>query len=248
MSGHVRFGFAALLVVAGYSTPAASNSFTDFFSPSPAPEAATAAPAPAPEDCLRQPGPATAGGHWVYRYDGHRKCWFQAEEGAAVAKKPVRHHVARRRVAAPEQDKPASRKQKHVVDARAELLRSAPAETSLPMRMAPELKVVDTAPVLATGVAAFVAPAPIEKLEIDRLAPDHPTRGQADVETRMAATPATRDAAPMSAVPVAYLTSEEVDDARSWTTTWLAVLLMALGLASILGSSRSVREALLLRR
>jgi len=246
MSGHLRICFASLVILAGLSaSPAYSNTFADFFNFNAAPQQA---PAAAEEECLPQPGKSTTTGlRWVYRFDGHRKCWFQIAEEIA-AKKQVRYRKAKPPVAAAGETEITQRKRTAVVDARAELLRSVPAETSLPMRIAPELKVADTAPVLATGVAAFVAPAPIEKLEIDRLAPDHPTRGQADVETRMAATPATRDAAPMSAVPVAYLTSEEVDDARSWTTTWLAVLLMALGLASILGSSRTVREALLLRR
>lgn len=247
MSGHLRFFFPAFVLFVGLSaSPAYSNAFADFFNFNAAPQQATA-PAAAKEECLPLPGKSIAGLHWVYRLDGHRKCWFQTAEEIAV-KKQVRYRRAKPPAATTGETESTQRKRTAVVDARAELLRSAPAETSLPMRIAPELKVVDAAPVLATEVAAFVAPAPIEKLEIDRLTPDHPTRGQADVETRMAATPATRDAAaPMSAVPVAYLISEKVDDARSWTTTWLGVLLMALGLVSILGSSRTVREALLLR-
>ena len=114
MSGHVRFGFAALLVIA-FSTPAASNPFTDLFSPSPAPEpapAAPAAPAPAADACLAQPGTSTAPGqHWVYRYDGHRKCWFQAEASTAVARKPVHRHAARQRAAAPDDTESAPRGQ-----------------------------------------------------------------------------------------------------------------------------------------
>jgi hypothetical protein len=69
------------------------------------------------------------------------------------------------------------------------------------------------------------------------------------VETLLAATPAIRDAAAsVSAVPVADLTADEVDDGRSWTTTWLGVLLMALGLVSVLGSSRTVRASLAVAR
>jgi hypothetical protein len=247
MSGHLRFCFSAFVLFVGLSaSPAYSNAFADFFNSNAAPQQA-AAPAAAKEECLPLPGKSTAGLRWVYRLDGHRKCWFQTAEEIAV-KRQVRYRRAKPPVAAAGETESTQRKRTAVVDARAELLRSAPAETSLPMRIAPELKMVDAAPVPATGVAAFVAPAPIEKLEIDRLTPDHPTGRQLDVETRMAATPATRDAAtPLSAVPVAYLISEEVDDARSWTTTWLGVLLMALGLVSIVGASRTVREALLLR-
>jgi hypothetical protein len=249
MSGHLRFFFPPFVLFVGLSaSPAYSNAFADFFNFNAAPQQATA-PAAAKEECLPLPGKSTAGLRWVYRLDGHRKCWFQTAEEIAV-KKQVRYRKAKPRVAAADEIDSVKRKRTAVVDARAELLRSPPAETSLPMRTPPELKVVDAAPVLATGAAAFVLvpPAPIEKLEIDRLTPDHPTRRQLDVETRMAATPATRDAAaPVSAVPVAHLIPEEVDDARSWTATWLGVLLMALGLVSILGSSRTVREALLLR-
>ena len=247
MSGHLRFFFSPFVLFVGLSaSPAYSNAFADFFNFNAAPQQATA-PAAAKEECLPLPGKSTAGLRWVYRLDGHRKCWFQTAEEIAV-KKQVRYRRAKPPVAAAGETESTQRTRTAVVDARAELLRSAPAETSLPMRIAPELKMVDAAPVLATGVAAFVAPVPIEKLEIDRLTPDHPTRRQLDVETRMAATPATRDAAaPVSAVPVAQLIPEEVDDARSWTATWLGVLLMALGLVSILGASRTVREALLLR-
>jgi hypothetical protein len=247
MSGHLRFCFPAFVLFVGLSaSPAYANAFADFFNSNAAPQQATA-PAAAKEECLPLPGKSTAGLRWVYRLDGHRKCWFQTAEEIA-AKKQVRYRRTKPPVAAAGETESTQRKRTAVVDARAELLRSAPAETSLPMRIAPELKMVNAAPVLATEVAAFVAPAPIEKLEIDRLTPDHPTRRQLDVETSMAATPATGDAAaPASAVPVAYLISGEVDDARSWTTTWLGVLLMALGLVSILGSSRTVREALLLR-
>jgi len=49
-----------------------------------APGQATA-PAPVAEECLPQPGKSTADGqHWVYRFDGRRKCWFQAAEGIAT--------------------------------------------------------------------------------------------------------------------------------------------------------------------
>jgi hypothetical protein len=122
------------------------------------------------------------------------------------------------------------------------------------MRPAPELKVADAASVVATGAAAFVPPAPIENLKTDRLTPDRRTPGQVDVETLLAAAPAARDAVAASvptAAPVVFPIAEAADDGWGWTVTWLGVLLMALGLVAVLGSSlgssRTLREAVLFR-
>jgi len=129
-----------------------------------------------------RPGKSTtAGQRWVYRYDGHRKCWFQAAEGTATVRKQVRHSVAKPRVAVAEENEAAPRRRKADVDARAELLRSAAAETSQPMPLAPEFKVVDAASVPATRTAAFARPAVVEKLT-----PDDPMPNQVDVETLLA--------------------------------------------------------------
>ena len=200
---------------------------------------------------MPRPGKSTtAGQHWVYRLEGHRKCWFQAAEGIATVKKQVRHSAAKPRVAVPEENEAAPRKRKAVVDARAELLRSAPAETSQPIRLAPEFKVVDAASVPATGAAAFVPPAAVEKLATDQLTPDRPTPRVVDVKTLLAAAPAPSDAVAASvplAAPVAFPIAEAADDGRGWMATLLGVLLMALGLVSVLGSSRTLREAVLLR-
>jgi hypothetical protein len=160
-------------------------------------------------------------------------------------KKQVRYRAAKPRVAAPEENEAERPKRKAVVDARAELLRSAPAEMSQPMRPAPELKVADAASVLATAIAAFVPPAPIENRATDRLTPDHRTPRQVDVETLLAAAPTSDSVA--AAAPVAFPLTEAADDGRDWMATWLGVLLMALGLVSVLGSSRTLREAALLR-
>ncbi|WP_247517189.1 hypothetical protein [Bradyrhizobium sp. 190] len=199
---------------------------------------------------MPRPGKSTAAGQrWVYRFDGHRKCWFEAAEETAV-KKQVRYRAAKPRVTAPEENEAARRKRKAVVDARAELLRSAPAETSQPMRPAPELKVADAASVPATAAAAFVPPAPIENLKTDQLTPNSPTPRQVDVETLLAAAPAASNpvAASMpSAAPVTVPIAEAADDGWGWMVTLLGVLLMTLGLVSVLGSSRTLREAVLLR-
>lgn len=178
--------------------------------------------------------------------EGHRKCWFQAAEEISV-KKQVRYRAAKPRVATRDENEAAPHKRKAVVDARAELLRSVPAEMSQPMRPEPELKVADAASVVAMGAAAFVPPAPIENLKTDRLTPDRRTPRQVDVETRLAAIPAPGDSVAVSVPTAAFPMAEAADNGPDWTATWLGMLLMALGLVSILGSSRPLREAVLLR-
>jgi hypothetical protein len=247
MSGHVRFGFAAFLLVAGISTPAVSNPLTDLFTPNPAPEAAAAAPAapaPAPDACLRQPGPAASGGHWVYRYDGHRKCWFQAEGGGAVARKPVRHQAARRSTSAPEQDQSAPRQQENVEDARAEMPGAAPAQTPQVAPPEPKLTIVHTIPVRVADAAAQVPPPP-DLSKPDQPAPDQQASRQLDAETLLAKAPAPGEevaSAPPS-TPVAAPTAS-TGGIEAWTASWLGVVLMALGGAALLSSSRTLRRAL----
>jgi len=196
---------------------------------------------------LSRPGKSTAPGQrWVYRLDGHRKCWFQAAEETA-AKKQVRHRVAKPRVATSEENEAARRKRKAVADAHAELLRSAPAETPKPTRPTPELKMADAASVVATAIAAFVPSASVENLGSNQPTPDRRTPRQVDVEALLAAAPADQVAASVSpGVPVAFPLVEATDNGRGWKA-WLGVLLMALGLIAVLGSSRIVREAVLLR-
>ena len=247
MSGHVRFYFAALVLLAGFSaSPASSNPLTDLFSATPKQEPE---PAPAEEACLSGPGKSTAAGqHWVYRMEGRRKCWFQAAEEIAV-KKQVRRRAAKPRVATREEDEAVPRKRKAVVDARAEMLRPAPAETSQPMRPAPEPKMADAASLLAMGTVAMT-PAPIENLKSDRLMPDQRTPRQIDMETLLAAAPAAKDAVAVSApaaAPAIFPAAEASDDGQGWMATWLGVLLMALGLVSVLIASRPLRDAVLLR-
>jgi hypothetical protein len=248
MSGHLRFCFAAFVLLAALPTsPASSNPLTDFFNPAPAP-AQAAAPAAAEEECLPRPGKSTtAGQRWVYRFDGHRKCWFQTAQGIATVKKQVRHSAAKPPVAVPEENEAAPRKQ--VVDARAELLRSAPEEASQPTRLTPEFKVVDAASAPATGPAAFVPLAPVEKLATDQLTPDQTMPRVVEVKTRPVAAPAPSDAVAASVppAPVAIPVAEAADDRQGWMATLLGVLLMALGLVSVLGSSPTLREVVLLR-
>jgi hypothetical protein len=239
MSGILRFS-AALALVAGLSTsPASSNPFDFLFNA--APEQAPA-PARAEEECLPHPGKSTTEGqHWVYRLDGHRKCWLQVAKQVATAKKLVRPRAVKQLVATPENDA-ALRKRKEVVDARAELLRSASPETAQPTPSAPEFKVVDAAAVPATGAAALV-PAPLVVAEpaTNQLTPNHPTPSHVDVDTLLAAAPAASDAVTVSPSTPAIPIAETGDDGREWTATWLGVLLMGLGLVFLLISGRTLR-------
>jgi hypothetical protein len=243
MSGYLRLGFTAFFLVAGFSTPAASNVLTDLFSPKPAPEAAATAPAPAPEGCLRQPGTSTAPGQrWVYRYDGHRKCWFQAQETTALARKPVRRQAVRPRVAAPEENESGPRRQEGVEDARAEMLSSPPAEARQPTPPEPTLKVVRT--VRVTDAAVMVPSAPVlDRPASDQPTPDQPTPRRVDVERLLADSPAASDevASAPSATPIAGPGAT----LGAWMTARLGVLLMMLGSVALLSASRTLRGALL---
>jgi hypothetical protein len=245
MSSHLRFCFAAFLLAGLSTSPASPNPFDALFNSAPA-EATAPAPAPAEEDCLPQPGKSTADGqHWVYRFDGHRKCWFQAAEATATVKKRVRHHAAQKHVAAPKENESALRKRKAVVDARDELLRSAQAETPQPPP-APEIKVVIAAPDPATGAAALEPPPPaIAKPATDQFTSDRPAPRQLDVETLLAAARPASDAVATSvssAAPAAISITEAGDDEPERTATWLGVMLIGLGLVSFLvGASQTLR-------
>jgi hypothetical protein len=239
MSGHLRFCFAAFLVLAGFSTsPASSNPFDALFNTAPR-EATT--PAPAEQECLRQPGKATDGQHWVYRLDGPRKCWFQIAERSTTVKRPVQHYAAKQRVFAVEENE-AEQPKAVVGDARAEMLPSAQAEMSQLTPSARELKVVDAQSVSATGTAALVQPTPVVAKPATDLPPDYPTHRQVDAETLLVTAPSASDTVASSvpaATPVAVPIAEAGDEERGWTTTWLGVLLMVLG--SLLSSSATLQ-------
>jgi hypothetical protein len=246
MSGHFRFRFAAFLLVAGFATPAASNPFTDLFLPNAVPEAAAATSAPAQEECLLQPGKSTAPGqHWVYRHDGHRKCWFQAEVGTALAGKPLHRH-AERQHAAPGGNQFAERKEEEAfADARDEL-RSTPAETSEPASHASEIKLGDTTPIPATSAAALAPTAPVVgNAASDQVTSERSTPPQLKEEALLAAARALPDVVDTSAnseAPVAVLPAEASEDGRWSWARWLGALLIILGGVALL-SSRLRRPA-----
>jgi hypothetical protein len=244
VSSHLRPAFAAFLVVAGFSTPASSNAFTDLFSPAAAPEEQAAAAAPAKEECLPQPGRSTAQGQrWVYRYDGHRKCWFQAAEETALAKKPARHLAARRSVTAPEQDTSAPRKQEDVGDARAEMVNAAPEQTPQPAPT-PKLTVVRT--VRVTDAEALVPAAPVlDTSGAGQPTPDQPAPRRVDVEQLLSEAPAASSevASAPPASPIAA-PGAKTGGVVEWMASRLGVLLIVLGGAALLISSLPLWRAL----
>ncbi|MCK1745145.1 hypothetical protein IVA80_31130 [Bradyrhizobium sp. 139] len=239
MSGYLRFYFAGLVFVGALSTaaPASSNPLGDIFNTA-APQSAVISPPQA--ECLGRPGNLIPHGqHWVYRMDGHRKCWFLIE-GIAKVKKTIRHRVAQDRTDSLDENRTERPRQSAVVDARAQLLRSATAEPSQPP--VPEIKVADAASVLDMGTTMTSA-APTD-LHSRRLTPEHSVPGQVDVEQLLA--PALAGSPP--AMPMGARIAEAHDEARSWTATCLGVLLMTLGGFSILSSSRMLRHAVRLRQ
>jgi hypothetical protein len=235
MSGQPRICFAGFVLAGGlWTTPSLSSPLAELFNTTSRQDAATSS---AQAECLPRPGNTTAdGAHWVYRFDGHRRCWFLTE-GIAKAKKTVRHRGTQDRTASLDENGTARPRQSAVADARAELLRSAPAEPPVP-----EIKVADAASVLDMGITMTSAAS--TNLHSGRLAPEHSVPGQVDVEQLLA--PALAGSPP--AMPMGARIAEAHDDARSWTATWLGVLLMTLGGLSILCSSRTLRHAVRLRQ
>ncbi|MGY3420783.1 hypothetical protein ACVWZW_001258 [Bradyrhizobium sp. F1.13.4] len=234
MSRHLRFYFAGLVLVGGLSaTPACSDSFTALFNIAPRDPAATSS---AQAECLPRPGSSPAAGqHWVYRRDGHRKCWFLAE-GIATLRKPAHGRVANR-AASSVKNEAEQQRASPVIDARADLPSSSPAEGAQP-RPAREVKVADANSVFDAGTPALMAAAPAADLPTSQLTPEHRGPPQVDVEKLAAAA---RAVSP-PAMPLGARNEEVRDEPRSWTVTWLGVLLMTLGGFSMLSSSRTLRQ------
>jgi hypothetical protein len=234
MSGHWRFCVTAFLLFAGTS-PASSNPLTDLFNFAPK---EAAAPAPAQEECVLQPGKSTAPGqHWVYRHDGHRKCWFQADEATTVSvKKQIHHHAAKRPAIAPEENEAALRKET-VLDARAQLLSTAAAGAPLSSTAsAPE--VVDTASVPAREAVTRVPAAPVAAPPtIEPLKPDHATPRSVDVEMLLAASALDKDMGAPSVPPTAP-GATSVAGANDWElmAAGAGTALIALGFVFLVGS------------
>lgn len=242
MSRHLRFYFASFVLFGALSTaPASSNPLADFFNTA-TPQPAVTSPPQA--ECLPRPGTSIPDGqHWVYRKDGHRKCWFLAE-GIATVKKQVNRRVAKDHAIGPDENDAARQKRGALIDARAELLRSAPADSYHRVPSAHEVNVADAASDLAAGTIPPRSVLPVAGLPSGQLTPEQPVPRQVDVEQLLAAAPA--DSSP--AIPMGARNEEARDEAHSRKLTWLGVLLMTLGGFSILSSSRTVRHAVRLRR
>jgi hypothetical protein len=234
MSGHWHIYVAALLVVAGVSTsPASSNPLTDLFDFTPK---EAAAPAPVQEACVLQPGKSTAPGqHWVYRIDGHRKCWFQADEATVSVKKQIRRHAAKEPAAAREENEDAPRK-KEVLDARAQLLNAASA--GAPQSTPPTPQMTETASVPAQETATVVPAAPVAaQPTIDEPPPDQAAPRSVDVEMLLAASTLDEDTA-TSAAPSATSGAPPVAGADDWGSmvARAGTTLIVLGLVFLVGS------------
>ncbi|TQF33468.1 hypothetical protein [Bradyrhizobium sp. UNPA324] len=240
MSGHLRCYFASLVLLGGLAaTPALSSPFTDLFNPAPREPAASSSARP---ECLAQPGdPPGAGQRWVYRRDGHSKCWFLAE-GVATARKPAHRRISNRTVRADENETMRQRRSP-VSDARAELSSSAKADEPQPTPPAREVKVADAASVFDAGAPILIPAASVSGVPNSQLTPEHSVPPQVDAENLSAA--ARADSSP--AMPTAGRDEQALGEARSRTVTWLGVALMMLGGFSILSASRILRHAVKLR-
>jgi hypothetical protein len=201
---------------------------------------------------LLKPGKSTAPGqHWFYHRNGHRKCWYQAEEGSASARKPVQRQAARQRAAAPEENESEPRKAEAVEDARAGILSAAPAASLQSTPSEPAPKIVQTVPVPMTGDTALASPAPVvampgaDQLTPDQLTPDQSTPRPLDVEVPVANAPAASSA--VASVPPATpvgVPAAETGDGEGWSPSWPGLLLMVLGFALLLSARPLVRRAL----
>jgi len=234
MSGHWRFCVTAFLLSAGLPiSPASSNALTDLFNPAPK-EAAAPVPVPVREECVPQPGKSTAPGqHWVYRIDGHRKCWFQADEATVSAKKQIRHHAVKRPAAAPEENE-AELRNKTVLDARAQVLSAAPVNATQSAASASEVS--DTASVREAVIPVPAAPI-AAPTAIDPLSEDHAALRSVDVEMLLAASTLDKDMAASSLRPAAP-GAPSVGSADDWelTTARVGTVLIALGFIFLVGS------------
>ncbi|MDA9475062.1 hypothetical protein XI03_11235 [Bradyrhizobium sp. CCBAU 65884] len=243
MSGYLRLCFVSLVLVEILSTaPASSNPLADIFNTA-APQPAVTSPPQA--ECSGRPGNSTPDGqHWVYRMDGHRKCWFLTE-GTAKVKKTVRRRAVKDSTASLDESGTARPRQSGVVDALAELLRSAPAEPSQPPHR--EVKVADAASGLDTDSALMSAA--LISAHNRQPTPTPSVPSQVDVEQLLAAALANDVVTPSKApnMPIGVRIAEAGNEAASRTATWLGVLLMMLGMLSILSTSRSLRHAVKLR-
>lgn len=239
MSSHWRCWGSAFLIFAGFSaTPAFSNPLTDLTDLFSLSSKEAAPPAPTREECVLQPGKSTAPGqHWVYRLDGHRRCWFPTDQANVSMKRQVHHHAAKQPVVPPAENEATLHKEK-ILDARAQLLSAAPADALPPTDPAPEVVDAASVPTDRAATPAPTAPAVTEPIS-DQLRPQQARERPVDVERLLAAESFGSDAVDASVPPATSATASMPDaDQGNWElmATRTGLLLIALGLVFLLGS------------
>lgn len=244
MSGYLRLCLTSFILVGDLAaTPAFSNPFADLFDNA---SHEPAASSPAQAECLARPGNSTGVGlRWVYRRDGHRKCWFLTE-GVTRGQKPA-HRREANRGANRDENEAARPRRSPVVDARAELQRSAPEEVVQQTPPAREVKVADANFVSGTGTTVVTPAVPLIDRPSGQFTSEHSVPLQIDVENLLASVGDITAAPVRPTEPVDMYAAEAGDEGRGRTATWAGLLLIFLGIGSVLSSSRALREAVLLR-
>jgi hypothetical protein len=179
MPGH-RYACVTAFLFAGLAiSPAFSSPLADLFNP--AAKEDIAATTPATEDCMSQPGNSTTPGqHWVYHFDGHRKCWFQT---AATVNKRAHHHVTKPVIVHEKNE--AALPKRTVLDARAQMVSAAPVHAR---RSAPaEPKLADAEAGFGKDAAPLVPVTltPAQRTTV-RLTPDYASWHAVDVDAPLA--------------------------------------------------------------
>ena len=184
---------------------------------------------------MLQPGKSMAGKHWVYRVDGHRKCWFQADEATVSVRRQIQLHAAKRSAIVAGENEAASRK-RAALDARAQLLSAT--STGAPQATAPAPQTIDTASVPASEATTPVREAPTAAWPTtDQVTPDRATRPSVDVETLLAASALDQDT-PASSTPPPTQDAPSVASSDDWElkAARVGMLLIVLGFAFLFGS------------
>jgi hypothetical protein len=229
MSGHLRLRFAVCFFTAGLSTsPASSNPFAMIFNGAPAGRTF------AEDRCLARPGKSVANGpHWVYRLDGHRKCWFQVPLDTALVRRLAQHRSPKQAASDAQEN------------ARSGLQRSAPRYAAEPNSPAP-VQFARATTIFSTGIMPLVSGASVPSDPNDQLMLDYV--GPPPVPVALLAA-AESDEIPQPAPSPTMMTSSSIEPGNfEKGITWIGMLLMVLGLISVSSASPTVRAALLRRQ
>jgi hypothetical protein len=230
MPGH-RYACVAAFLFAGLTiSPAFSSPLADLFNPA-AKDDIAAATTPAPEGCTSQPGNSTTPGqHWVYHFDGHRKCWFQTDATVATVKKRVHHHVTKPVIVHEENE--AALPKRTVLDARAQMVSAAPVHARRSAPAEPKLADADAEAGFGKDAAPLV-PATLTPAQrtTDRLTPDDASSRPVDVDAPLADSSLDQNTAVSSvaaASPAPFIADADVNHGPRLPPR-LGVVLLALG-------------------